>query len=414
MTGRIFIVLVLGVVLNSFSQIKFEKGYFIDNAGIKTECFIKNKDSQDNPKEFEYKTTLDSDSEIKTIQTVKEFAVLGESLYKRFEVSIDLSKDNINKLRTDKEPKYEKRTLFLKVLTQGDAVLYEYTENNITRFLYSIQDSAIKQLVYKRYLQGSKIATNNHFRQQLWSDLRCEAISMNQVEKIDYYKKELKRYFIKYNSCKNPDFKLEKREKTPGVGFKLSIRPGINFSQVTLDDNVTANTTEVIDYGSKTLARVGLKLEYVFPFNRNKWALFVEPTYRYYVVKDKEVSYIPTSVVFDKAIVSIDYKSIELPIGIQHSFFLNDRSKIFINGALVVDFAFNSKINLDIENLVSVLDLDITSGTSLAFGIGYSFKDKYSIELRHLTNRNLLDNGIPAVKAEYKGTPSIIFGYTIF
>ena len=39
----------------SYSQITFEKGYFISNDGIKTECFIKNLDWRNNPTEFEYK-----------------------------------------------------------------------------------------------------------------------------------------------------------------------------------------------------------------------------------------------------------------------------------------------------------------------------------------------------------------------
>jgi hypothetical protein len=43
----------------SYAQITFEKGYFINNSGDRTECFIKNIDWRDNPTKFEYKMQID-------------------------------------------------------------------------------------------------------------------------------------------------------------------------------------------------------------------------------------------------------------------------------------------------------------------------------------------------------------------
>ena len=41
--------------LQSYSQIIFENGYFIDESNNRIECLIKNIDWKNNPTEFEYK-----------------------------------------------------------------------------------------------------------------------------------------------------------------------------------------------------------------------------------------------------------------------------------------------------------------------------------------------------------------------
>ncbi|WP_227740356.1 hypothetical protein [Salegentibacter sp. BLCTC] len=102
--------------LNCFSQITFEKGYYIDETNQRLNCLIRNVDWRNNPNKFEYK--LSEEAEIKTasLNSVKEFAIKGVSKYVRSEVEIDRSSKNINKLSTEKNPVFQKETLFLKVL----------------------------------------------------------------------------------------------------------------------------------------------------------------------------------------------------------------------------------------------------------------------------------------------------------
>jgi len=56
---KILFVLSVLITSSSFSQINFEKGYFIDNLGAKTDCYIKNIDWNLNPDTFDYKLELD-------------------------------------------------------------------------------------------------------------------------------------------------------------------------------------------------------------------------------------------------------------------------------------------------------------------------------------------------------------------
>ena len=66
---------------NSYSQISFEKGYYIDNDNKKINCLIKNIDWMNNPTEFEYKLPENDNSKRITIRSVKEFGVYNSSKY---------------------------------------------------------------------------------------------------------------------------------------------------------------------------------------------------------------------------------------------------------------------------------------------------------------------------------------------
>ncbi|HEB62201.1 MAG TPA: hypothetical protein ENI82_03520, partial [Bacteroidetes bacterium] len=93
-----FIPLFLLFYSDMFSQILFEKGYFIDNKGNKIECLIKNVDWVDNPDQFEYKINIESKSKIAKIENVQEFEIYNFSKFKRFFIELDLTNYNSNKL----------------------------------------------------------------------------------------------------------------------------------------------------------------------------------------------------------------------------------------------------------------------------------------------------------------------------
>lgn len=60
-----FLVLLFGLFFfNSFAQIKFEKGYFINETNETKEVLIKNSDWRNTPSQIQYKTSLDGQSQI--------------------------------------------------------------------------------------------------------------------------------------------------------------------------------------------------------------------------------------------------------------------------------------------------------------------------------------------------------------
>ena len=278
MKKYLFLILILTLSINGYSQIVFEKGYYIDNSNQKVECLIKNEDWRSNPTKFEYKLKENSKKQQVTIKTVKEFGIGNTSKYIRTKVNIDRSSENLENLSDVKAPIFKEEELFLRVLVKGQSSLYEYLDKNLVRFFYNKEGEVIEQLVFKSYAKTqTRIVKNNKFREQLWVNLKCPAFTMSQVENISYQKKSLVRFFIKYNECNNYSF-INFEEKDKRDLFNLNVRPGLNQTSLTMQ-NYSFSRRDV-DFGSQSTIRFGLETEFILPFNKNKWAVIVEPTYQ--------------------------------------------------------------------------------------------------------------------------------------
>jgi len=393
--NKIYILILIFAISYSMdcnSQISYIEGYYINDSNQKIDCLIRNIDWKNNPIEFEYKISEQAKKETLTIESVKEFGIDNVSKYIRFDVNIDRSSNKQNLLSNDKNPIFKTEKLFLKVLIQGEASLFIYKDKSLTRYFYQTSHLDINQLIFKEYkTPENKIGTNNEFRRQLYSNIKCSDISMNDLKQIDYDKSSLLNIFTKYNSCKNSEF-VNFEEKVKSDLFNLNIRPGLNSSSLFI--NNSAISSRSTDYGNKLAFRIGLEFEFIMGFNKNKWAVIIEPTYQYFKAEDKVITNLSNT--------NVDYKSLQLPIGVRHYLFLNNNSKIFINGSFIYDFVLNSKVR----------NLDASSSFNLAMGVGYNYNQKYSVEFRYHTNRDILTDYV-AWNSDFK-TISIIFGYTIF
>jgi len=394
--------------INSYSQIIFEKGYFIDNENQRTICLIKNVDWRNNPTSFEYKMSENSDVQTANIQSTQEFRIDNFSKFVRSKVSIDRSSGSIKNLSDEREPVFEEATVFLKVLVEGEANLYEYIDGNLIRYFYSTQNSDIHQLVYKRYkAEGNSIGYNNKFRQQIWQNLKCKNFSIKKMEMLDYTKNDLKRIFTTYSNCTNTvveDFEPNQKRDF----FNLTIRPRLNSSSLSIENSVSSS--KAVDFGNEIGFGVGVEAEFILPFNKDKWSVFVEPTYQSF---NSTYSKPIRTGSLGVSSQEVNYTSIELPIGVRHYFFLNDLSKFFLNAAVIFDFNANSSINYSStydSSLASQYSLEIDSRNNFGFGVGYKYKDKYSIEMRYQTSREIL--GSYSFYSSDYNTISVILGYS--
>ncbi|WP_199185050.1 outer membrane beta-barrel protein [Aquimarina sp. I32.4] len=293
-----------------------------------------------------------------------------------------------------KNPIFEEEEVFLKVLVEGKAKLYSYESKSLKRYFYSIDTSKVEQLVFKKYwVSSGKIGTNNKFKQQLWNSVKCENDKIKEFESIGYKKSDLVKRFLKYNECNIGEAVVFEKQKKDF--FNLTLRSGINNSSLSISNSLDDRLSS--DFGSKLGFRLGVEAEFIMPFNKNKWAIIVEPTYQYFK-SEKENT---------ERVFKVDYKTIELPFGIRHYLFLNDDSKVFVNGSYVLGFSYDSTIS---DNLGS--EIDITSGNNVAFGVGYKYDNKYSVEFKYQTNRTILRNYL-FWDSKYNGL-SVILGYTIF
>ncbi|WP_417942121.1 tRNA modification GTPase [Flavobacterium sp. RS13.1] len=403
----LFLTIALILSINSYSQIAFENGYFITDDGKKTDCLIENIDWKNTPLEFRYKLLQNQDVQNADIQTVKEFGINGQSKFIRSVVKIDRSSKFIEYMSKEKKPVFNEEKLFLQVLIEGNATLFLFTDVNVRRFFYKIDDSEIKQLVYKPYLaHEDSIAHNNYFREQLYIDLKCESIKQNEYEKLNYKKNDLTSLFLKYNKCNNSEFvDFENKEKRDL--FNLTVRPRVNNSSLSIDNSVS--DFRDFDFGSNSSFTVGVEAEFVLPFNKNRWSVILEPTYQYFRAEKAAPS---SNVVGGEVQGRVDYKSVELPVGIRRYFFVNNSFKIFTNASIVFDFASSSKITFTRKDGSEISALDVSSALYLGLGLGCKFKDKYSVEIRYLTQRGLLVD-YSSWNSSYQ-TTSLILGYSFF
>ncbi len=403
---------ILFLAINLYSQITFEKGYFINNKGERIECFIKNLDWKNNPKEFIYKKELDFTENSTNIKHVKEFGVYNTNKFVRVNVEMDRSSNDINNLSDQRNPIFKKEELFLKILVQGAGNLFSYEEGNLKRYFYSLdKSSVVKQLVYKRYnLTESKVATNQLYKQQLLKKVNCD-VKLS-VKNLQYNNKSLSKYFIKYNDCLGGNIVTFSKTTKKRKAFNITLKVGVSNSSLSISNpvsliGVSTSNNRNVDFESSFGVRFGSELEYVLPFNNNKWSLFIEPMYQSFK-SNKTTENVSVSGGF--LVSEVDYKSLEVPFGVKHNFFLGSNSSIYVTGSYLLDFDFSSSIKFNRANGSNLNTLDVSSGNNFSFSLGYKY-NKYSVDVRY-NNRNILRDYI-LWTSDYQ-TVSINLGYQIF
>lgn len=389
------LVLLLSCYL-SFSQIDYEKGYLIDNSGKRTECFIKNYDWKNNPTTIEYKLSNDSNALEGTLKEVAEFGVDNFSKYVRANVDVDRASIDLNNYDFSRIPNYKPEILFLKVIKEGNVVLYSYEEGNLNLYFIRAKEGKIEQLVNKPYkIDNLQTGFYQYFRQQLLNAFEdCKDIK-EAVEKTKYNKTGLESVFVKYYQCSGQTV-AEINKNKPKSDFNLSIRPGIAMNSFAYEgDSFTGSD---VDFGNKSSVRLGVELEVVLPFNKGKWALLAEPNY-------KAVSFSKTVPTYGE--VTADIKTINVSLGVRHYMFLNTKSKLFLNLVYNVNVSNSSTGGYQF----ALDEFDINQGDNFSAGLGYKYK-KYSAELRFdLSGKYATSYEFVEAKTN---TIAFILGYTFF
>lgn len=384
------------------SQTTYKSGYFIDNNDQKTDCLIKNLDWKNNPTEFEYKQHAGSDIKKGTIATVKEFVLFNSSKYIRRTVDMDRSRGTLGNMNSSRNPIFKKEQLFLQVLIDSKASLYLYQEGSLQRFFYQDAEGPIKQLIHKKYRTDDNfVGENNLFRQQLLNELNCQGFSEKQMDNLEHSKGQLVNYFMRYNECVDSKIQTYETQHKKKL-FNLNFRAGLNSTSLAID-NLSSGPSgidnRITAFDTENGLRIGFEAEFVMGFNNNKWALIFEPTYQYY--KTEKQLPILSAV--------LDYTTIEMPVGLRHYIFFNDKSKLFVNASIVL--VLSSDLSIIYEPNAKDLE-DNRSNPNLAFGVGYNHNNKYNLEFRIHNNRQVMAQS-KSWKTDYS-VMSVILGYTLF
>lgn len=404
MKKEILLLILCFTGFQTMSQITFDKGYYVDNNGTQIPVEIKYADWKNNPTEITLRTSPNAAPQTLGIEKVAAFGVEGEARYVRSKVPVDISDPRLKYLSRHGSFESQDKTVFLEVLVEGEADLFFYRQSGREQFFIRMEGTEIEPLIYKRYVpeRSTAILENRQYRQQLFNTLTCKDISMRNIEKTAYKKSDLLNLFVLYNRCTEGEFTNYESRDASKDAFNLSIRPGINFSSLTLYTYVVHRE---IRFGTKPNLRLGLELEYILPFLRNKWAFIVEPTYQSF----KGEADFPEGQL-GVGSVSVDYQSIEIPFGVRHYFFLNENNRIFLNATYTADFIVgDSRFEFDTAaDVYTSTLLETNTGTNFSFGGGYNYRD-FVLEARYNLQRSLTGKNL-GVGSAYNSF-SLILGY---
>jgi len=382
------------------AQIRFSKGYYIDNQDQKTPCYIKNSDWEYNPESFQYKLDSLGERQEQSLATVKEFGV-EDLVYKRSIVRIDKSKMESTEISNGDKPEWVQDTVFLKVLSEGSANLFSYTDKETYRFFFSTDSIPLQQLVYKKYYRDNKVKENVQFRQQLLTSMRCGKVAPK--EDIHYSSDDLIPFFEKYNVCKGGNLVQRQRRKEV---LHLKVFGGINHSSLSTQiyrdaylygsDGSYKLVEVATHFKSKNNFMAGLEMELVLPFHKNKWSIVGGASYQHYSSESEEI-YVPGY----EELMHFDYNAIDVPLGFRYSMFLSKKSKLYINPC----FLFYFPINVEYAGMKAI------PGINAYLALGYAY-GRWSLEGRYHIPRNLYYNH--AYDKATFNTASLLLGFRLF
>lgn len=408
---KILLQVILIMTFTSLSaQVKFEKGYFMDQSNKKVECLIKNDDWNAPPTEIEYKLSDSGAVQVRNFATMNAFQIYNTSQYYiKSPIEIDRKTDS-----RAYNPTLENITV--KVLMEGKASLYCSSD----LFFYKVNDEKIKQLVYKKYISAnSQLMEENAFRREIFENLKCEN-NTNEIRKLAYKEEKLIAFFKNYNSCQNSEYTTYADAKKKSL-LKLNLLVGATYNKAnfTMSDLYSevpsvgiSDEIKNIQSTYETSYLVGFEGEIILPYQHYSWAIFTAPTYQKIVFKTSKdnANPITNDKGFGTLFLDYNYSYFDIPIGLRHYFNLNKKSKLYLDAALSMILLTETKeIRKFVDNqgiseiLLNNFDPK-TSATAVRIGFGFSYNNKYSLALNYLPKRTLSNSEVDGFSliASYK------------
>ncbi|QTV05129.1 PorT family protein [Faecalibacter bovis] len=357
MNKKFYLLLTL-VTFPLAAQNKYEKGYIIDLNNKTIPVEISYQDWARNPNEIEVK----HNGEIKkyTPKTIKEFGLDNGINYVSYNGNIDKSSQFYNRISEIKQPEWVEISTFLKTTVNGPSKLYVHDNNTTITYFFSKEDGDIKPLIYKIYRDNQTTTKKNEqFKNQLRSNVYCGDVNLN---KVNYSKNSLEKYFIDYNSCiTNGEFQHRQDVITKNkieFGIQAGIRSEKNY--------VNYPVYEASHNFSAVSPTFGINAEYQFPFLQNRYALAMEANYFHFKRQDVQAN--------SRFGLAVERKIIEIPLGLQY-YVMNDTDHKLFVGAF-----YNIKLDLANSNYTEVVysessKTDIDNISSFSLGAGYQWKN---------------------------------------
>ncbi|MEM9548355.1 MAG: hypothetical protein AAGA77_20395, partial [Bacteroidota bacterium] len=148
--------------------------------------------------------------------------------------------------------------------------------------------------------------------------------------------------------------------------------------------------------------KFGAELEYVFPYNNGKWSMILEPSF-------VQISQTYSLNAFTEN--TLDYKAIQVPIGIRFKFLNFNNYKVFLNLVHAPEFEFGSTLDLGIDIAMATPNSFLIRDHALGLGV---LTHKINFEVRYHRKRKIWPEfGIIGPSLDY-GVVYFLLGYQLF
>ncbi|UMY65478.1 MULTISPECIES: hypothetical protein [unclassified Flavobacterium] len=366
------------------AQVTFDPGAITDASGKTFTCLIRNEGWVSNPEDLTYKIGENGDVRSLTLREIKEFHIDSIVSYVKAKVTLDMSSPNVGYYSKKRDPEWQDAEVLLKVLVDGDkARLYGWRKGNVQRFFYATAaEGPIVALVYKKYVIEEKTGVNNHFREQLRQLQKTVGTDTDlNVDEISYDTRDLTKAFVVLNGIS-----AKKMTKTEKGDFNLRIGAGISLAHV--DYHSTFGSAQ---FEPHTNAYFALEAEYIFGFNRQKWAAFAG-------VGTTSYKPVPVSVLEEND-TRMHYDAVEVPFGARYYMYLSKRSRLSLDFGITAAFLRHGEF----EDTYGDLQMESSVNAFVSAGYQWSVLGLY---VRYNGQRELVDYNSDTVK--YKSVTMVV------
>ncbi len=377
---------------SSFIYAQHTKGYYITNEGERVNGYYKNTDFTDN-NTFEFKNNLVGNYiKIKT-EDIVEYGLGADFRFIKYTVQYDKSGIYDDNLSNIKSPEWVSSTVFLRVIAQGTATLYSYRGKEGIQFFYTVKgnNEVPLQLIYKRYrLADGKIAQNSYFKEQLFKGINCNNMPVERLYPIKYTQSDLVQFVKEFNSCRGNETVLYSEPYQGTVKVGITFFAGLNNTVFGIKD-----ASPAID--NATALNFSAGIETALGLYSGNWEGYARLEYEKLTVNAEGTLNQGYNVLNNT--YKLDINIISLQVGPRYNFILNDNSKMFLDGGMVLSFPFEKDIlresyistPTEFEYDGGITRYEISTALSGNFGIGYVFVNRFGAEIRYRTNRNLFN-----------------------
>jgi hypothetical protein len=379
-----------------FGQNDYRKGYYIDNENKKFEIFLQYRDyskmnfSENDSQNIKFKSAENGAVEKIAQSNVNEISIPGDFKFQRFVIPLlkSYSNEPIRELRN--------KSLFLKVLSEGEASLYSYLSKKKTIYFYKINNQVIPiELSYvdAPLDQSAKDKrASDGYKKELYEALKNETLKPSDFSTIGYNAKDLIAVFDRYN-------KLQGKEN-------VILSNTISKSKLVFTGLVNLNNTSVVvanEYSSsdaENLFSVGIGAEAELRFNP-KWGLFLKASVYGldYSISTKESE---SNSVKRTSRIEVDMTCFDIIVSPRYHKVFNAKSELFFSLGLGVIISNGNAQEIKttrfsiIEIVRDPLKLGLKTTLTVVPAVGYSFAKNYSVELQYYLNSDYFSNSYRA------------------